>query len=182
MESKVWEQPRSPHFLSFPVLTLYASPLCKRELGWRESQPPSGPLSCITQPSMASDPSPLGCLFLGRHRWKCPHPASSPSTPASAPELRTLPAPSFCGKTAPRKSARRRNAGNTDPRMRSVKGGLSGMLQECGMSSVLSVNQHKQLTFQAGSHRVRTWPARDRILIILILKKERNRPPKEILF
>lgn len=50
------------------------------------------------------------------------------------------------------------------------------------MSSPASVNQQNQLKFWAGLHQVRTWPGRDRILIILILKKERNRSHKEILF
>jgi len=60
--------------------------------------------------------------------------------------------------------------------------GLAGMLLECRRSSLASVNQQNQLTFWAGLHWARTGPARDRILIILILKKERNRPHKEILF
>lgn len=81
-----------------------------------------------------------------------------------------------------KKSAWSRNAGNTGPRMHSIRGRLTGMLQECRMSLLASVNQQKQLKFWAGLHQVRMWPARDRILIILILKKERNGPHKEILF
>lgn len=50
------------------------------------------------------------------------------------------------------------------------------------MSLQASVNQQNQLKFWAGLCLVRLWPARDRILIILILKKERNGPHKEILF
>lgn len=50
------------------------------------------------------------------------------------------------------------------------------------MSRWVTVNQPNLLKFWAGLCRVRTWPAQDGILIILILQKERNGPPKEILF
>lgn len=115
-------------------------------------------------------------------------PASQPPrlpTSASAKRLRTpqLPAHSYSRKTTKKKkSARSRNAANTAQGCTALGEGPTGMLQECWMSSLASVNQQNQLKFWAGLHQVRMWPAWDRILIILILKKERNQSHKEILF